>query len=436
MKHFSLKRLGFKLALWLTLAMSGLANAQFQYNADGDALAGFRKTGGNAGSYELVVNLGNITNFLKLSSGTMINITNYATSQLTNAFADTADFANLQWSVFATYPETTAWTNSLGTFGPFTLWLTLPGTNVTTQTKPPTRHSATTQANQGSEMGGVGAGAINIGGYSGGIVSASNNAVLVQEPVVYTYDCLSAFIGDATDPSLGDFGAGGHPLGYSVENVTPDPFISAQRNDLYQLCPTGSADPFTGLTTGSAYFVGYFILNPNGSMTFTRASSGSTPPVAGFTGGPTNGFAGFSAVFTNTSTGTITNWIWNFGDGTIITNTAGGNVTHVYATGGNYNVTLTVNGPGGSNASSQLGFILVSPLPTMIAKAVLAGGQLVLRGTNCPAGVQYRILTSTNVALPVASWTPVTTNVFLPDGSYSYTNSTGKNAAFFRLVSP
>jgi hypothetical protein len=50
---------------------------------------------------------------------------------------------------------------------------------------------------------------------------------------------------------------------------------------------------------------------------------------------------------------------------------------------------------------------------------------------------QYRILTSTNVALPLASWTPVATNTFAPDGSYSYTQSFLTNAAsFFLLVTP
>jgi len=284
-------------------------------------------------------------------------------------------------------------------------------------------------------MSGVGAGAINIGGDLGGIISASNNAVLVQEPVVYTFDYLTAFIGDATDPTLGDFGAGGHPLGYSVENITPDPFTSARRNDFYQLCPTSSADPFTGLTTGSAYFVGYFILNPDGSMTFTRASSGSTPPVAGFSGSPTAGFAPLPVVFTDASTGSITNWVWNFGDGQSATNTSNASVNHTYISAGSYTVILTVAGVGGSNAKTQTSYIVVSSTPT-ISTVTKSGGNLVMGGTGNPAGMQYRILTSTNVALPLASWTPVATNVFLSDGSYSYTNSPALKAAFFRLVSP
>ena len=40
-------------------------------------------------------------------------------------------------------------------------------------------------------------------------------------------------------------------------------------------------------------------------------------------------------------------------------------------------------------------------------------------------------------AVPLANWTPVMTNVFAADGSYSYTNTLGTNAVgFFLLVSP
>jgi hypothetical protein len=62
---------------------------------------------------------------------------------------------------------------------------------------------------------------------------------------------------------------------------------------------------------------------------------------------------------------------------------------------------------------------------------------LILSGAGGVSGVQYRILTTTNLSLPRASWSPVYTNVFMPDGSYSYTNSTLTNgASFFQLVSP
>lgn len=161
------------------------------------------------------------------------------------------------------------------------------------------------------------------------------------------------------------------------------------------------------------------------------------PVTAAFTGTPTNPVVGSSVVFANTSNGSITNSQWDFGDGTRVTNSSNASVTHAYAAVGTYTVSLTVTGTGGSSTNTQVGYIVVNPvvIPT-IGSPVLAGGNLILSGTGS-AGAQYRILSTTNLTLPLASWSPVWTNVFAPDGSYSYTNSSLSNAAdFFRLVSP
>lgn len=74
--------------------------------------------------------------------------------------------------------------------------------------------------------------------------------------------------------------------------------------------------------------------------------------------------------------------------------------------------------------------------PPVISIVRMSGGRLILGGTNCPAGVSYRILTSTNVALPLAGWQPLVTNRFLGDGSFSFSNLNTGSTAFFRLVSP
>ena len=161
----------------------------------------------------------------------------------------------------------------------------------------------------------------------------------------------------------------------------------------------------------------------------------AVPPLAQFSATPTSGFAPLQVVFTDDSTGSITNWLWNFGDGTMLDNSANRNVTHTYAAGGSYTVSFTVTGPEGTNTSTLSGFIVSSPT-AVVSHVSLSDGQLIFGGSNCPAGVQYRILTSTNVALPPANWRPVLTNMFSGDGSYSYTNSNTGLAAFFRLVSP
>ncbi|HSY42761.1 MAG TPA: hypothetical protein VK811_02550, partial [Candidatus Acidoferrum sp.] len=87
-KTLRFRSLGLKLALLVLLGLPELTQAQiFQYNETGDVLAGFRKSGLNdTTGYEVVANLGNVTNFLNMSAGTTITITNFTPLQLTDAF--------------------------------------------------------------------------------------------------------------------------------------------------------------------------------------------------------------------------------------------------------------------------------------------------------------------------------------------------------------
>ena len=87
-------------------------------------------------------------------------------------------------------------------------------------------------------------------------------------------NALTVFIGDPSFPTVGDYGG----TWYNVETVTPSSFTAAQRADLYQSVPNGSTDPISHLATGTAYYVGYFQLNPAGTMTFTRASNVAPSP--------------------------------------------------------------------------------------------------------------------------------------------------------------
>jgi PKD repeat protein len=168
-------------------------------------------------------------------------------------------------------------------------------------------------------------------------------------------------------------------------------------------------------------------------MTFTRASALPSPGT--ITASATNGFGPLTVVFTNTASGGgITNWVWNFGNGTMITNTTAANVTNTYATAGSYTVTLTVYNPGGSSSVTVANFIVASPTPKVTLTA--ANGQIVLSGTNCPAGVQYRFLTSSNLLTVLSNWKPIFTNTFGSNGTFAYTNTIGKTNSFFILVSP
>ena len=206
-------------------------------------------------------------------------------------------------------------------------------------------------------------------------------------------------------------------------------------NDTFKLF---NASSYPGTGFGNPNFP---LLAPGLAWSNSLAFNGTiqvvlAPPIASFTGAPTNLFVTQTVTFTDASTGNITNWIWNFGDGNVMTNNSNASVAHAYATAGSYSVTLTVSGAGGSNSSTRTGYILLKPNP-VLGVATLTGGKLAFSGTNGPAGMQYRILTTTNVALPLGNWTPVWTNVFGTDGTYGYTNTPGLDpAAYFLLTSP
>lgn len=85
-------------------------------------------------------------------------------------------------------------------------------------------------------------------------------------------------------------------------------------------------------------------------------------PNAGFTFTPNNQCAGTTVSFTNSSTGTgaFTTYAWNFGDaGTATTPSS----THIYTTGGTYNVSLTIsNGVGCTSTFNNTVTVLPRPV--------------------------------------------------------------------------
>jgi PKD repeat protein len=187
-------------------------------------------------------------------------------------------------------------------------------------------------------------------------------------------------------------------------------------------------------------YLGYFTFGLSGTspnFTFTPVAAVSPIPAAGFTGSPTTGATPLTAVFTDASTGNITNWIWNFGNGISVTNKSDVTVSNTYSSSGSYTVSLTVVGQGVTNTLTRTSYIVVTggAVPTFTS-STFSGGKLAISGTNGSPGAQFRILTSTNLA--AGTWTPVYTNVIQSNGSFGYTNSvaTTNKGAFFELVSP
>jgi PKD repeat protein len=84
-------------------------------------------------------------------------------------------------------------------------------------------------------------------------------------------------------------------------------------------------------------------------------------PVASFSATPVSGPAPLAVSFTDASSGSITGWSWQFGDGGT-SNVQ--NPSYIYSKAGNYAVTLNVTGPGGSNQAIKSGYVTVSAPPT------------------------------------------------------------------------
>jgi PKD repeat protein len=79
-------------------------------------------------------------------------------------------------------------------------------------------------------------------------------------------------------------------------------------------------------------------------------------PSANFTG--TIGADGLTVKWQDLSTGYITHWHWDFGDGTTA---SGQNPTHTYPGYGDYAVTVTVSGPGGRDSRTKELHLRVQP---------------------------------------------------------------------------
>ena len=119
------------------------------------------------------------------------------------------------------------------------------------------------------------------------------------------------------------------------------------------------SSPTHTYTTRGAYTVTLTARNAAGEGTVTRTNYITVyePVQAAFTASPTSGVAPLTVVFTNTSTGDYTASLWDFGDG--VTSTLE-SPTHTYTLAGAFTVSLTVSGPGGSDAEVKANYITVS----------------------------------------------------------------------------
>ena len=148
---------------------------------------------------------------------------------------------------------------------------------------------------------------------------------------------------------------GGYKVYYGISSGVYTASVDAGKNTSYQV---------SGLQQGTPYYfavTAYDLTKTVESGHSTEATAIATPLV-NFTASQTSGIAPFAVNFTPTVTdGTITGWLWNFGDGTTNSGTTSTvpNAIKSYGIAGTYTVSLTVTGSGWSINKTYANLITV-----------------------------------------------------------------------------
>ena len=113
-------------------------------------------------------------------------------------------------------------------------------------------------------------------------------------------------------------------------------------------------------TAVGQYTVQLTVTGPGGSDVFTRANYiivNELAPVAGFGADPVEGERPLIVQFSDSSSGIITDWLWDFGDSETSTEQ---NPQHIFIEADEYTVKLTVTGPGGGDSETKETYIIVT----------------------------------------------------------------------------
>ncbi|MCP3920053.1 MAG: PKD domain-containing protein [bacterium] len=125
---------------------------------------------------------------------------------------------------------------------------------------------------------------------------------------------------------------------------------------------TARSASYTYASAGT-YTVFLTVVGPGGVDTETKVNYitvTSNGPTAGFSGAPTSGASPVTTFFTDLSTGVITEWLWDFGNGETSTEQ---NPFHDFHHLGPQTVSLTVTGPEGADTETKVAYVIVDPAP-------------------------------------------------------------------------
>lgn len=180
-------------------------------------------------------------------------------------------------------------------------------------------------------------------------------------------------------------------------------------------------------------------------VSFIYPSTSGSIITADFTANTRSGYAPLTVQFTDLSTGDISGWLWDFGDGTPTSTSR--NPSHTYNNPGSYTVTLEVTGADGSDTITKTGYIkvyqpIITPVITMISPdSGTVGTQVTIYGSGfgTTQGRGY-VRFYRNRYAPIISWSDTQIECIVPryalPGYVSVKNNSNKwsNRVYFNVT--
>ncbi len=195
---------------------------------------------------------------------------------------------------------------------------------------------------------------VELGIQSGCGGELSPPVTVIPDPPTITTQPASQTVCETAAATLHVAAAGAGPLSYQWRKGGID-IAGAVAADLV-------ISPATATDAGDYDVV---VTNEGGSTTSQTATLTVRPlPVAAFHGDVLSGVAGLGVTFTDDSTGDVTQWSWDFGDGGTSTEQ---NPTHVYQTSGVYTVTLRATNACSTDQAVRANYVTVVEPPPIAA---------------------------------------------------------------------
>ncbi len=191
---------------------------------------------------------------------------------------------------------------------------------------------------------------------------------------------------------IGTYGETGQQICFTDTSTGP---VTTRQWDLASAGNSSEINPCVTFTAGT-YVISLSVTGASGQISTASkqisVAASVPPPVANFNSSHSSREINQNFTFTDTSTGHITSWEWDFGDGS---NSTEQYPVKSYVASDTYVVTLTVSGPGGSSSKQMTVSATTPTLPnpscsiTINPSTIRAGDTVTLTGSikDIPTGL-------------------------------------------------